>query len=144
MRPGQIPIRLTVTARPGEEAAPPSAPVITAEPQPVETPSGAPAPQPTPRRPTPQATTRAGGAAPTPRPAPVTSPSSARRTRVEIVVPQGGTQEVKIVVIDETGVHTAYRAAHAPGDRIEQMVQSKGYTVIQVYIDNRLVQELRP
>jgi serine/threonine-protein kinase len=146
MRPGQIPIRLTVTARPGEETAPPNAPVITAEPQPVQTPAGPPSSRPTSLEgPRAASTPREGPrATSTPRPAPVTSPSTARRTRVEIVVPQGGTQEVKIVVIDETGVHTVYRASHTPGDRIEQMVQSRGYTVIQIYIDNRLVQELRP
>jgi len=47
-------------------------------------------------------------------------------------------------VIDETGVHTVYQARHAPGDRVDQVVQSQGYTIIQVYVDNRLVQEVRP
>ena len=37
IRPGQAVITVTVTVRPGEEGAPPRNPVITAEPQPVET-----------------------------------------------------------------------------------------------------------
>jgi hypothetical protein len=67
-----------------------------------------------------------------------------RRTRIQVVVPEGGPQEVRIVVIDETGVHTVYEARHAPGDRVDQVVRSQGYTIIQVYIANRLVQEVRP
>jgi serine/threonine-protein kinase len=137
-------IMLTVSARPGEESAPPGAPVITAEPQPTETPGRA---DPTPRRtvrttPVPRAT---GG--PAVRPSPPDAPSgpgAGRRTRVQIVVPAGGMQEVKIVVIDETGVHTIYQGTHAPGERVEQNVRSQGYTIIQVYVNNRLVQEVRP
>jgi hypothetical protein len=80
-------------------------------------------------------------AIPTPTP---TAGSQARRTRIQVVVPEGGAQEVKIVIIDETGVHTIYQATHAPGDRIDQVVRSQGYTIIQVYVANRLVQEVRP
>ncbi|MDR7523074.1 MAG: serine/threonine protein kinase, partial [Armatimonadota bacterium] len=67
-----------------------------------------------------------------------------RRTRVAVVVPEGIAQEVRIVVIDETGVRTVYRAQHGPGDRVDQVVHSQGYTIIQVYLGNRLVQEIRP
>ncbi|MDR7422092.1 MAG: protein kinase [Armatimonadota bacterium] len=132
VRPGQVIIALSVAARPGEEGAPPQMPVITAEPQPVATPPSPPAP-----RPTPPAAARA-----TPTPAPAVG--QARRTRVQVVVPEGGTQEVKIVVIDEAGVRTVYQAPHAPGDRVDQVVGSRGYTIIQVYIANRLIQEIRP
>lgn len=60
-------------------------------------------------------------------------------------MPEGpGTQEVRIVVIDESGVRTIYKAPHTPGDRVEQIVGTRGYTIIQVYIDQRLVQEIRP
>ncbi|MDR7418017.1 MAG: protein kinase [Armatimonadota bacterium] len=142
IRSGQATITLTVSARPGEESAPPSAPVITAEPQPVDTPR---APEPTVRptaaRPTPRVTPAPGTTAPPPSPVP---PGQPRRTRVQVVVPEGGAQEVKIVVIDETGVRTVYQATHAPGDRVDQVVRSQGYTIIQVYIANRLVQEVRP
>jgi serine/threonine-protein kinase len=134
VRPGQVVIALTVAARPGEESAPPQVPVITAEPQPVATPPPTPRPAP---RPTPPESAR-----PTPSPAPAVG--QVRRTRVQVVVPEGGTQEVKIVVIDETGVKTVYQAPHAPGDRVDQVVGSRGYTIIQVYVANRLVQEIRP
>jgi beta-lactam-binding protein with PASTA domain len=142
MRPGQIPITLTVTARPGEENTPPRAPVITAVPQPTEAPPSP--PPPTPRRsPVPRPTPPGSGSSTASVPSPVTPPGVIRQTRVQVVVPQGATQDVRIVVIDETGVHTVYKALHAPGDRIEQLVRSQGYTIIQIYIDNRLVQELR-
>jgi beta-lactam-binding protein with PASTA domain/tRNA A-37 threonylcarbamoyl transferase component Bud32 len=138
VRPGQTAITVAVAARPGEEAAPPQAPVVTVEPQPVPTPVPSPA-VPTPAgRPSP-------GATPGAPPAAAPSPGLARRTRVQVVVPEGpAAQDVKIVVIDEKGVRTVYQAPHAPGDRIEQFVSTQGYTIIQVYIDNRLVQELRP
>ncbi|MGH2374879.1 MAG: Stk1 family PASTA domain-containing Ser/Thr kinase [bacterium] len=139
IRPGHVTITLTVSARPGEESAPPQAPVITAEPQAVETPRAAP----TPRAPGPRATP-GPQASPGPRATPG-PPSVLRRTRIQVVVPEGpASQEVRIVVIDELGVRTLYRSAHAPGERVDQVVQSKGFTVIQVYIDNRLVQEVRP
>lgn len=134
IRPGQVTITLTVSARPGEESAPPQAPVITAEPQVVETPRPTPRPRATP----------APQVSPAPRGTP-DPPSVLRRTRIQVVVPEGpSSQELRIVVIDESGVKTIYRSAHAPGDRVDQTVQTKGFTVIQVYIDNRLVQEVRP
>ncbi len=142
VRPGQAVITVTVTVRPGEEGAPPRAPVITAEPQPAETPSpGEPSPRPSPRPATP-----APRAEVTPRPGP--SPQLGgvvRRTRLQIVVPEGPhSQQVKVVIIDETGVRTVYQAVHAPGDHIDQTVRTQGYGIIQVYVDNRLVQEVRP
>jgi serine/threonine-protein kinase len=139
--PGQGTITLTVSARPGEEGAPPRVPVITAEPQPTEAPSRPPEVTP---RPAPQPRATPGGAAtPVPRPSPA-APGQERRTRVQVVVPEGSAQEVKIVVIDETGVRTVYQARHVAGDRVDQLVRSHGYTIIQVYVANRLVQEVRP
>jgi beta-lactam-binding protein with PASTA domain/tRNA A-37 threonylcarbamoyl transferase component Bud32 len=138
VRPDQVVITLAVAARPGEETAPPQVPVITAEPQPVATPRP---PTPGPPRPTPTS----GLSQPTqPTPRPTPAAGQVRRTRVQVVVPEGGVQEVKIVVIDETGVHTAYQAPHVPGDRVDQVVPSRGYTIIQVYVASRLVQEIRP
>lgn len=138
VRAGEAAISITVSARPGEERAPPRVPVITAQPE--ETPAP---PPPTPR-PGPQPTPGPAGAAPTPRPTPEVVAGNVRRTRVQIIVPEGGVREVRIVVIDETGVHTVYREQHAPGDRVDQTVRSQGYTIIQVYIGNQLVQEIRP
>jgi serine/threonine-protein kinase len=145
VRPGQVPITLTVSARPGEETAPPRAPVITAEPQAEETSQPEQTPRPTPA---PRVGATPGAVVPLPRPTPSPSPAQgggqARRTRVQIVVPEGGALEVRIVVIDETGVNTVYQATHSPGDRVEHVVRSQGYTIIQVYLGNRLVQEIRP
>jgi serine/threonine-protein kinase len=138
VRAGEAAISLAVSARPGEELAPPRVPVITAQPEETPTP-----PAPTPR-PTPQPTPALGGSAPTPRPTPEAVAGNIRRTRVQIIVPEGGVREVRIVVIDETGVHTVYREQHAPGARVDQTVRSQGYTIIQVYIGNQLVQEIRP
>ncbi len=136
MRPGAMAITLTVSAKPGQEGAPPGAPVITAEPQPVETQAARPTP-------TPRGETAPGAVQPS-RPSPTASPSAPRRTRIQVVVPEGGAHAVKIVVIDENGVHTVYQATHSPGDRVDQVVRSQGYAIIQVYVDNRLVQEVRP
>ena len=64
---------------------------------------------------------------------------------MRVVVPQGAAgQRVRIIVIDERGVRTVYERAHNPGERIDLVVQSRGYTIIQVYIDSTLVQEIRP
>jgi hypothetical protein len=150
-------ITLTVSAKPGDEGAPPRAPVITAEPQPVDPAASPAAPAPKPDAPPPKTAApipspvRApagpgavpGVVQPSPGPSPPQG-GAARRTRVQVVVPEGGVQEVKIVVIDESGVHTIYKAEHGPGDRVEQMVRSQGYTIIQVYVGNALIQEIRP
>jgi len=66
-------------------------------------------------------------------------------TRVQLVVPGGSAEQaVKIVVIDERGVRIAFERTMSPGSRIDEAVRSRGYTIIQVYIDNRLIQEIRP
>ncbi len=71
--------------------------------------------------------------------------SHEKLTRVRLVVPEGDPeQEIKIVVVDEQGVRTVYQSALAPGRRTEVMVRSRGYTIIQVFVQNRLVQEIRP
>jgi hypothetical protein len=48
------------------------------------------------------------------------------------------------VVIDERGVRTVFQKALAPGTRLSEMIRTRGYTIIQVYIANRLIQEIRP
>jgi len=79
-----------------------------------------------------------------PAPAPQGNPRQ-REVRVSLIVPSGPPQQsVKIVVIDQQGVHTAYTKTLAPGDTFERVVTGQGYTVVQVYIDDRLIQEIRP
>lgn len=66
-------------------------------------------------------------------------------TRVQLVVPGGDQeQEVKIVVIDERGVQSVFQKTLAPGDRVDERIRSRGFTIIQVFIQNKLVQEIRP
>jgi serine/threonine-protein kinase len=155
IRPGQAVITVTVTVRPGEEGAPPRSPVITAEPQPVETPATGEPPRPTSRPATPAPRTEVtprtapsppgGAAGPSPRPSTSQGGGVVRRTRLQVVVPEGSqAQQVKIVIIDESGVRTVYQAVHGPGDHIDQTVRTQGFGIIQVYVDNRLVQEVRP
>ena len=108
-------VTVTVTVRPGEERTPPPTPIVTAQPQQP--------PSTTDNRVT----------------------HDEKLTRVELVVPAAeAPQEVKIVVIDEQGVRTVFQKALAPGSRLSEMIRSRGYTIIQVYIGNRLVQEIRP
>jgi len=75
---------------------------------------------------------------------PAPSPDE-KLTDVQLVVPAGEpNQEVKLVVVDEAGVRTVLRKVLSPGTRISQSIRSRGYTIIQVYIQGRLVQEVRP
>lgn len=65
--------------------------------------------------------------------------------RVQLVVPEGdAAQEVKILVVDEQGIRTAYLKTLPPGSRVDEVIRTRGYTIIQVYLQNRLVQEIRP
>ncbi len=75
---------------------------------------------------------------------PAPSPDE-KLTTVQLIVPAGeATQEVKIVVVDEAGVRTVLRKMLPPGTRINESIRTRGYTIIQVYIQGRLVQEIRP
>jgi serine/threonine-protein kinase len=123
IKPAQTEVTLTVSVRPGAELRPPQLPVVTGERQTAPTPPAAPAA-------TPRTEERARGDL---------------RTAVRVVVPEGpGGQAVRIIVIDESGVRTVYEKAHRPGERIDLVVESRGYTIIQVYINSALVQEIRP
>ncbi len=94
-------------------------------------PPGAPAPPPQPI---------VTGTPPAPEPA-----SDRRQAHITLVVPEGPPrQSVKIVVIDQQGVHVAYEGTHAPGEKVDKVVTGQGYTIVQVYIDSRLIQEIRP
>ena len=120
VRPSETEVVLTVSVRPGTEGRPPEAPVVTVERR------ATPAPKPTPRG----GEDRARGQL---------------RTVVHVVVPEGEAgQRVRVVVIDEAGVRTVYEKQHDPGDQVDVVVLSRGYTIIQVYVDNTLVQEIRP
>lgn len=73
------------------------------------------------------------------------SASDRRRAEIKLVVPAGPPrQTVKIVVIDQQGVHIAYQGMHSPGENLDRQVTGQGYTIVQVYIDGRLIQEIRP
>ncbi|HET7265917.1 MAG TPA: PASTA domain-containing protein [bacterium] len=91
-----------------------------------------------------------GGAPPQPivtgGPATSQPASSDRRvTNLHIIIPEGASQQlIKIVVIDQRGVHTAYEGMHHPGENVDRQVVGVGYTIVQVYIDSRLIQEIRP
>ncbi len=66
-------------------------------------------------------------------------------TRVRLVVPEGDQEQmVRIVVTDEQGTRTVYEKTLAPGNRFEEVIRSQGFTIIQVFIQNRLIQEIRP
>jgi serine/threonine-protein kinase len=120
VRPSETEVVLTVSVRPGTEGQPPEAPVVTVERRPT---------------PAPRATPRAGEV----------QTRGQLRTAVQVLVPEGSPgQLVRVVVIDEAGVRRVYEKRHDPGDRVNVIVQSSGYTIIQVYIDNTLVQEIRP
>jgi hypothetical protein len=94
-----------------------------------------------------------GGASPPPQPIVTGTPPvsvtpsdpNKKQARITLIVPEGASkQTVKIVVIDSRGVHTVYEKPHAPGETIHTQVDGSGYTIVQVYIDNRLIQEVRP
>ncbi|MCS6862479.1 MAG: PASTA domain-containing protein [Abditibacteriales bacterium] len=65
---------------------------------------------------------------------------------IRLTVPQGASQqEVKIVVRDALGEHTAYQQYHAPGDVVEQeiniVVASHQKAIIRVFVAGHLVKE---
>jgi eukaryotic-like serine/threonine-protein kinase len=96
----------------------------------------------------------AAGEAGTPPPQPIVtgtplapSPGDPTRKQARITIVVGGgapRQTVRVVVVDAQGARVAYEKAHAPGDTIVTQVTGSGYTIVQVYIDNRLIQEFRP
>ena len=91
-----------------------------------------------------------GGAPPQPivtgtPPAPQSAATDRRQTQLHIIVPEGAArQRVRIVVIDQQGTHTVYEGMHRPGENVDRLVVGQGYTIVQVYIDSRLIQEIRP
>jgi serine/threonine-protein kinase len=107
-------VSVTIAVREGTTGAPPPQPIVTSTPRP--SPSSKPP-----------------------------SPSDRRQAQIRLVVPQGpARQAIKIVVVDAQGVHVAYEGTHSPGENVERQVTGVGYTIVQVYIDRRLIQEIRP
>jgi serine/threonine-protein kinase len=66
-----------------------------------------------------------------------------RRVRVEIAMPPGEAQELRIVVIDVRGIRVAYRRVHLPGQRVTRVIELQGYAIVQIYVGNRFVEEIR-
>lgn len=124
-RSQRMAVRIAVRPVPAPTQAPPApAPASPVEPAPEPTAEAAPAPAV-------RATVENSG-------------ERTRRVRVEVTVPAGAVGEVRIVVIDARGVRNAYRRAHTPGERVVQVVEVEGYAIVQVYVDGRFLQEVRP
>ena len=65
-----------------------------------------------------------------------------KKAEVSIVIPPGDkSQKVKIVVIDDQGVRTAYEKFHQPEEKVEVLIEGVGKTTVQVYISGELVKE---
>jgi len=69
-------------------------------------------------------------------------PGAVKRAVVQVTVPDGaGRQALQIVVTDTNGRRVAYEGTHKPGERIEKTVEGTGQVRIQVYINDKLLQE---
>jgi serine/threonine-protein kinase len=69
--------------------------------------------------------------------------SSIRERTINVNVPAGGQQkEVRIVIRDDNGERIVYQATHPPGENISQEVITVGPTIIRVYIDGQLYNEM--
>lgn len=69
---------------------------------------------------------------------------AARSARVTVNLPENGdSHEVKIVVNDIQGSRTAYVDSHPGGERVVKTVHYLGRAVIEVYVDNELVREIK-
>lgn len=81
----------------------------------------------------------------TAQPQPQAPGSNEKVTAVQLVVPAGeASQEVKIIVVDDAGIRTVLRKQLPPGTRINESIRTRGYTIVQIYIQGRLIQEIRP
>ncbi|TWH49089.1 Stk1 family PASTA domain-containing Ser/Thr kinase [Sporomusa sp. KB1] len=69
-------------------------------------------------------------------------PGAVKRAVVQVTVPDGsGRQALQIVVTDTNGRRVAYEGTHKPGERIEKTVEGTGQVRVQVYINEKLLQE---
>ena len=61
---------------------------------------------------------------------------------VEFIVPAGSDhQEIKIVVVDDTGTRVVYNNTHKPGVRLRQQIEGTGNIRVQFYSNDKLVEE---
>ena len=61
---------------------------------------------------------------------------------VEFIVPAGSDhQEIKIVVVDDTGSRIVYNNTHKPGVRLRQQIDGTGNIRVQFYSNDKLVEE---
>ncbi len=69
-------------------------------------------------------------------------PGAVRRAVVQVTVPDGpARQTLQIVVTDTNGRRIAYEGTHKPGERIEKTVEGTGQVRVQVYVNEKLLQE---
>ncbi|MDR1701300.1 MAG: Stk1 family PASTA domain-containing Ser/Thr kinase [Sporomusaceae bacterium] len=66
-----------------------------------------------------------------------------KQALVQVVIPgdSGRDQVLKIVVTDNNGRRVVYEENHPAGSRVEQTIEGVGQVRVQVYINNRLLQE---
>ncbi len=70
------------------------------------------------------------------------APSAVKRAVVQVTVPDGpARQPLQIVVTDTSGRRVVYEGTHKPGERIEKTVEGIGQVRVQVYINDKLLQE---
>jgi serine/threonine-protein kinase len=79
---------------------------------------------------------------------PTTVPMVSRSIQVRVALPKGGqTEEVKIVVNDQSGEDVVYQQMHEPGDLIDETVRvrrEQGATArVRIYIGGKLFKENR-
>ena len=72
-------------------------------------------------------------------------PGAVKRAVVQVTVPDGSArqtpQALQIVVTDTNGRRVIYEGSHKPGEHIEKTVEGTGQVRIQVYINEKLLQE---
>lgn len=69
-------------------------------------------------------------------------PGAVKRAVVQVTVPDGpARQPLKIVVTDTNGRRVVYEGTHKPGAKVEKTVEGIGQVRVQVYINEKLLQE---
>ncbi len=69
-------------------------------------------------------------------------PGAVKRAMVQITVPDGpARQPLQIVVTDANGRRIVYEGTHKAGERVEKTVEGIGQVRVQVYINEKLLQE---
>ncbi|MDF2568924.1 MAG: prkC [Sporomusa sp.] len=69
-------------------------------------------------------------------------PGAVKRAVVQVTVPDGpARQPLQIVITDTNGRRVVYEGTHKPGERVEKTVEGIGQVRVQVYINEKLLQE---